>query len=262
MNDNDYFTDVDLSKEEEKKRKKKQKQHPDGYVNLGVFVLLQFVTFGVYYYYCIYKFTKLTNGNQMFPQRRPWVQLLLNFIPFYNWYWIYMTAMRLDTQLRFRGVTSNLSLTTLLLNIFQLKTVSMILLQYGINRSVGGATGNSPDSTGYGTCKHCGNTFPDDRDSCPVCGTPYKKPFWRRLWFQITIAVILVIALWGGVIALSETQDTYYIDQGYYEQYDNGSYGQYTAPGDADGSSDDSSAADDRGYYVPYSEDTPSYQTI
>lgn len=193
MNENDYFYDVEDPSNRPSGNKAAQ---PEGYMNMGLFTFLLIITLGLYGIYLYYKFTKVTNEDRMLPQRTPWAQLLCCiFIPFYRWYWFYMTSLRMDNLVRLKArQQSNTMLANLLLSLFGLDQIAFIVLQNSYNKTVGGATGKSPNSTGYGRCKKCGQEFPDDYAYCPYCNTPYKKPFYRKLWFNITAVVALMLA--------------------------------------------------------------------
>lgn len=201
MNENDYFYDVEDPNRRPSGNKAAQ---PEGYMNMGLFTFLLIITLGIYGIYLFYKFTKVTNEDRMLPQRTPWAQLLCCiFIPFYRWYWFYMTSLRMDNLVRLKaGQQSNTMLTNLLLSLFGLDQICFIILQNSYNKTVGGATGKSPNSTGYGRCKKCGQEFPDDYVSCPYCNTPYKKPFYRKLWFNITAVIVLIVAVIIVLIAV------------------------------------------------------------
>ena len=217
---NDYYVDVDNVASEQKKEKRSKNSD---YMNLGLFTFLVVITLGIYGIYWQYKFTEKSNDLPPFPQRRPWVQLLLCiFVPYYRCYWVYMTALRFDTRLFQLGQTGGkmpyTSAWALGLSIFGLDVVSWILLRNQLNQLAGGATGESPKSTGYGHCKNCDRTFPDDYQTCPTCGTPYKKPFYRQLWFSITCAVIALLAIYltTGTL-LSNQVDKYSFEEEYSE---------------------------------------------
>lgn len=50
------------------------------------------------------------------------------------------------------------------------------------------------------TCKHCGQEIAASAKTCPHCGGKNKKPFYKKVWFWILIAVVLiaVISSQGG----------------------------------------------------------------
>lgn len=188
-----YYTDVEHP--DPQRPSGNRAAQPDGYVNLGLFVFLMVITLGLYDIYCIYKFSKYANRDLAEPPHSPWAQVFLHLIPFYNYYWVWRTSRRLDRlDYMTSGEPADTKLSNLLLTLFGFKAVASVFLQNSLNKAVGGATGMSPRSTGYGKCKNCGSTFPDDLYQCPNCGVPYRKPFWRRLWFQIVIMVLAVIA--------------------------------------------------------------------
>lgn len=47
-------------------------------------------------------------------------------------------------------------------------------------------------------CKHCGAEIAKSAKVCPVCGGKNKKPIFKRVWFWLVIAVILILAIGGG----------------------------------------------------------------
>lgn len=271
MEENDYFYDV----EDPNRQSHNKAAQPEGYMNMGLFTFLLIITAGLYGIYLFYKFTKLTNEDRILPQRTPWVQLLLCvFVPFYRWYWFYMTSMRMDNLVRVKtGLQSSTLLTNLLLTLFGLDQICFIILQNSYNKSVGGATGKSPNSTGYAHCKKCGQEFPDDYTHCPYCDTPYQKPFYRKLWFNITAVIAIILAVIILLVVFlpsgSATGEGSASNPGYGYSYtvpedENGSdeYGFYIpeVPGDgSDSSSDDSeseSSPNSGGEFVQ----TPEYQ--
>lgn len=254
MDENDYFYDVEDPSRRPSGNKAAQ---PEGYMNMGLFTFLLIITLGIYGIYLYYKFTKVTNEDRMLPQRTPWAQLLCClFIPFYRWYWFYMTSLRMDNLVRLKAhQQSSTMVTNLLLSLFGLDQVCFIILQNSYNKTVGGATGKSPNSTGYGRCKKCGQEFPDDYVYCPYCNTPYKKPFYRKLWFNITAVVVLILAaiILLAVFSPSSGTEGGISGDGSLEP----SYGySYTVPGEGSGSGSEGSvpgsgSGDDYGFYIP-----------
>ncbi len=183
---------------------------PVDYRNLLTFILLTIFTFGIYYFYTIYRLTKFTNNDPLKVNRDPVGELLLSifFWP-YQTYWHYETARRLNDMYLIRyGKENDISVAALVLSLAGENTgmglISIVMIQNLINKIVGGYTGHNENSTGYGHCDSCGaNDFADDLEYCPHCGTPYKKPVTRRLWFQILMLVIavLVVVIIAGSIA-------------------------------------------------------------
>lgn len=48
------------------------------------------------------------------------------------------------------------------------------------------------------TCRHCGAEIAAGAKICPHCGGKNKKPFYKRVWFWILIALVLVGAMGAG----------------------------------------------------------------
>ena len=47
------------------------------------------------------------------------------------------------------------------------------------------------------TCKHCGAEIAANAKSCPKCGGINKKPFYKKWWFWLIVAVILICPFFG-----------------------------------------------------------------
>ena len=47
-------------------------------------------------------------------------------------------------------------------------------------------------------CKHCGQQIAASAKVCPHCGGKNKKPFYKKVWFWILVAVVLIAALGSG----------------------------------------------------------------
>lgn len=184
---------------------KKHYQKPEDYRNLGVFVLLEFVTFGLYYLYNIVRMTKATNKDDRFGRRSPviWLILSIFFWPA-HWFWFYKTGKILDDMVYKRtGKETSMAVAGLLLAIFQLGFIAMLIFQNRLNKAVGGATGTAPDSHGVGTCSQCGEEFPDDAAHCPNCGAPYKRPFSHTNIFPFIIMLLGFVAFILIIVAIA-----------------------------------------------------------
>lgn len=48
------------------------------------------------------------------------------------------------------------------------------------------------------TCKHCGAEIAANAKSCPKCGGINKKPFYKKWWFWLIVAVILICPFFGN----------------------------------------------------------------
>lgn len=184
---------------------KKHYQKPEDYRNLGVFVLLEFVTFGLYYLYNIVRMTKATNKDDRFGRRSPiaWLILSIFFWPA-HWFWFYKTGKILDDMVYKRtGKETSMAVAGLLLAIFQLGFIAMLIFQNRLNKAVGGATGTAPESHGVGTCKQCGEEFPDDAAHCPNCGASYKRPFSHTNIFPFIIMLLGFVAFILIIVAIA-----------------------------------------------------------
>lgn len=184
---------------------KKHYQKPEDYRNLGVFVLLEFVTFGLYYLYNIVRMTKATNKDDRFGRRSSIVWLILSvfFWPA-HWFWFYKTGKILDDMVYKRtGKETSMAVAGLLLAVFQLGFIAMLIFQNRLNKAVGGATGIAPESHGVGTCKQCGEEFPDDAAHCPNCGASYKRPFSHTNIFPFIIMLLGFVAFILIIVAIA-----------------------------------------------------------
>lgn len=184
---------------------KKHYQKPEDYRNLGVFVLLEFVTFGLYYLYNIVRMTKATNKDDRFGRRSPiaWLILSIFFWPA-HWFWFYKTGKILDDMVYKRtGKETSMAVAGLILAIFQLGFIAMLIFQNRLNKAVGGATGTAPESHGVGTCKQCGEEFPDDAAHCPNCGASYKRPFSHTNIFPFIIMLLGFVAFILIIVAIA-----------------------------------------------------------
>ena len=86
------------------------------YIDLFKHILLLIFTFGIYYLVWIYKTTIYTNNYQNEEYRNPTNKLLLCiFVPFYNIYWVYKTAQRIDKLAKEKGISSDIATVSLIL---------------------------------------------------------------------------------------------------------------------------------------------------
>ncbi len=184
---------------------------PKEYRNLLTFGLILFIFSIVYQPYSIYRLTKVTNKDPNRTKRGALAQLLLCFVPFYGIHWHRATAQRIADLYRIRYKReSDITSVCTILSIFSivawfpgLGTLSIFLMQREINKVVGGRTGFSENSTGYGHCDSCGHEgFPDDVEHCPECGAAYSKPIYRKYWFQLIAGLIGFILVWIIMLSL------------------------------------------------------------
>lgn len=70
-------------------------------------------------------------------------------------------------------------------------------------------------------CKNCNNPLPEKAPICPSCGAKNKKPIYKKWWFWLIIALIVIgVASSGGTesdpsdnqpsssVSSGETEDT------------------------------------------------------
>ena len=106
----------------------------EGYCDMAKHVLLLLFTCGIWNYIWIYKVTKYLNSTPNEEYRDPTNKLLLClFIPFYNIYWIYQSARRIDILARSKGVESDIGTLSLVMALF-VPIVAPIIMQSKINQ--------------------------------------------------------------------------------------------------------------------------------
>lgn len=176
---------------------------PESMRNLVSMVLLMVFTLGIYFLYWVYKTTEYANRDRSEPHSSPVVQLLLvMFIPYYELYWFYKTSKKLNHIGEPVEVFNDNSIVTLLLAIFGLDFLGAVVLQDQINKIEAVSSGAGIGTTGEAVCKHCHAVFPNDAQSCPKCGAPYKKPFTKTVGFAILMGALGILLLAGLVIGL------------------------------------------------------------
>ncbi len=105
----------------------------NGYVDMVKCVLLLIFTFGIYWLIWIYRTTGYLNRTEDEPPHTPAYQLLLClFVPFYQIYWVYQSAKRIDRLAVSRGIGSDLTVICLILAIF-VPIIAPMLMQDKIN---------------------------------------------------------------------------------------------------------------------------------
>ena len=103
------------------------------YCGLLKHILLLLFTFGVWLLIWIYRVTGYTNSVKDEEERNPTTKLLLCiFVPFYQIYWTYKTAQRIDKMAAAKGLQSDLSTLCLILAIF-VPIIPPILMQDKLN---------------------------------------------------------------------------------------------------------------------------------
>lgn len=106
------------------------------YCSLVKHILLLLFTFGIWFLIWIYRVTGYTNNVRGEEERNPTTKLLLClFVPFYQIYWIYKTAQRIDKMAAGKGIPSDLSTLCLILAIF-VPIIPPILIQDKMNNIV------------------------------------------------------------------------------------------------------------------------------
>lgn len=108
----------------------------EAYCGLVKHILLLLFTFGIWLLIWIYRMTRYTNAVQDEEPRNPTNKLLLClFVPFYQIYWTYKTAQRVDKMAAAKGISSDMSTLCLILEIF-VPIIPPILLQDKMNNIV------------------------------------------------------------------------------------------------------------------------------
>lgn len=108
------------------------------YCDLVKHFLLLLFTFGIWLLIWIYRMTKHTNAVKGEEERDPTTKLLLcMFVPFYQIYWTYKTAQRVDKLARCSGVFSDLSAFCLLTAFFS-PMIPPIMIQDKMNALAAG----------------------------------------------------------------------------------------------------------------------------
>lgn len=103
------------------------------YCGLTKHILLLLFTFGIWFLIWIYRITSYTNCVKDEEERNPTKKLLLClFVPFYQIYWTYKTAQRIDKMAAAKGLQSDLSTLCLILAIF-VPIIPPILMQDKLN---------------------------------------------------------------------------------------------------------------------------------
>lgn len=103
------------------------------YCGLVKHILLLLFTFGIWHMIWIYKVTGYTNEVKGEAPRNATPQLLLClFVPFYIIFWTYKTAQRIDSMAMSRGLSSDMAILSLILEIF-VPIIPPILLQDKLN---------------------------------------------------------------------------------------------------------------------------------
>ena len=135
------------------------------YCGLVKHILLLLFTFGIWLLIWIYRVTGYTNSVKDEENRNPTTKLLLcMFVPFYQIYWTYKTAQRIDKMASKKGLQSDLSTLCLILAIF-VPIIPPILMQDKLNNiAVAGDVKTAPtrephtaDSTVLGTAEELKN---------------------------------------------------------------------------------------------------------
>lgn len=108
----------------------------EAYCGLVKHILLLIFTFGIWLLIWIYRVTGYTNNVDGEEKRNPTNKLLLcMFVPFYQIYWTYKTAQRIDKMAAAKGISSDLATLCLILEIF-VPIIPPILMQDKINAIV------------------------------------------------------------------------------------------------------------------------------
>ena len=104
-----------------------------GYIDMVKCVLLLIFTFGIYWLIWIYRTTRYLNRVEGEVPRTPVSQLLLcMFVPFYQIYWVYQSAKRIDKLAAYREIASEMTVICLVLAIF-VPIIAPMIMQDKIN---------------------------------------------------------------------------------------------------------------------------------
>ena len=123
----------------------------EAYCGLVKHILLLLFTCGIWLLIWIYRMTAYTNGVEGEEDRDPTKKLLLcMFVPFYQIFWTYKTAQRIDKLATSRGVASDLSTLCLILEIF-VPFIPPILMQDKMNAIVTSPVGAAAASRNVST---------------------------------------------------------------------------------------------------------------
>lgn len=106
----------------------------DGHCDMTKHVLLLIFTGFIWYYIWIYRTTKYLNTVPGYEKRDPVTKLLLcMFIPFYNIYWVYQSAKRVDSMAKLKNTDSDITTVSTVLAVF-IGIVPPIIMQNKINQ--------------------------------------------------------------------------------------------------------------------------------
>lgn len=113
-----------------------KEKEPEGYENIAIFLLLYFLTGGIWLYVWFYRQTKFLNADKTESPRDPVLQTLLCvFVPYYWIYWTYKSAERIDRLAKARGISSDLKVLCTVL-CFVVTIVPPILMILKVNEIV------------------------------------------------------------------------------------------------------------------------------
>ena len=113
-----------------------KEKEPEGYENIAIFLLLYFLTGGIWLYVWFYRQTKFLNADKTESPRDPVLQTLLCvFVPYYWIYWTYKSAERIDRLAKVRGISSDLKVLCTVL-CFVVTIVPPILMILKVNEIV------------------------------------------------------------------------------------------------------------------------------
>lgn len=108
----------------------------EAFCDMAKHVLLLLFTFGIWHLIWIYKVTGYLNVVKDEEYRNPTTKLLLcMFVPFYNIYWTYKSALRIDKLAKQKGLSSDSATLCLIMAIF-LPIIAPILMQDKMNNII------------------------------------------------------------------------------------------------------------------------------
>lgn len=140
---------VDNNKNTSVNSNKSNNTHQDngGYCDMAKHVLLLLFTCGIWNLIWIYKITDYLNSTPNEERRDPTNKLLLCiFVPFYNIYWVYQSARRIDILAKSKGIDSDIETLSLIMALF-VPIVAPIIMQSKINQICTSDGGNTKNNT-------------------------------------------------------------------------------------------------------------------
>ena len=123
----------------------------EGYRNVLLVVVFSVITCGIYMFYWVYKVSDKINRELMTGKSAGAQTALFIFVPFYSWYWIYVTTQGINEYGFRRGkpVDSAMAPVNLVVTIIGLMIVAVALMQDMLNKAITGVVGYAPNRGYY-----------------------------------------------------------------------------------------------------------------